>query len=128
MGTAVSAGLESFEANFLNKVALEIRYFKYLHLCRFSDPIMSELCQLKGIKDVTEITHITANNIEEAISEVARAMGASKAQLGLLASKLDSGLSGSSHDILGQIRTTLSANTALLSEVLKVIVVFNTCI
>ena len=77
---------------------------------------------------MTEITHITANNIEEAISEVARAMGASKAQLGLLASKLDSGLSGSSHDILGQIRTTLSANTALLSEVLKVIVVFNTCI
>ena len=86
---------------------------------------MSELCQLKGIKDVSEMTHITVNNLEEALSEVARAMGASKAQVCSLASKLESGMSGSSHDILGQIRTSISANTALLSEALKVIVVFN---
>ena len=88
---------------------------------------MSELCQLKGIKDVSEMTHDTVNTLEVAFSDVAKAIGASRAQVSSLVSKVgvSGGLTGASQDILSQIRTTLSANTALLSEALKVNVVLD---
>ena len=137
VGKAVCAGLETFERNFLNKVALETRseHSRYLPLrssgdfiffSRATDQIMSELCQLKGIKDVSEMTHETVNNLEVAFSDIAKAIGASRAQVSSLVSKVGGGgLTGTSQDILSQIRTTLSANSALLSEALKVNVVLD---
>lgn len=82
---------------------------------------MEEVCVLKGMKSVTDMSHSTLTNMDGAMSEVAKAIGSSKAQMVSLQRKIDANLpTPTNPDVLGQIRTTLSANTALLNEVLKV--------
>jgi len=116
VGQAISAGFQTLELSFANKVAVEMR----AELHRQTNEIMEEVSVLKGMKSVTDMSHNTLTNIDGAMSEVAKAIGSSKAQMLSLHKKIDSNLSSPNNpDVLSQIRTTLSANTTLLNEVLK---------
>ena len=90
-------------------------------ILRQTNEIMKEVCVLQGVKSVTDMSHSTLVSMDGAMSDVAKVIGSTKAQMVSLHKKIDSNLSAPTNpDVLGQIRTTLSANTALLNEVLKV--------
>ena len=72
---------------------------------------MEEVCVLRNIKTVSEMSHRTITNVEEALSEIAGAIGTLNGKL--------SGDQPHAKD-LGQLRIQLSALTALVTASLQV--------
>ena len=72
---------------------------------------MEEVCVLRNIKTVSEMSHRTITNVEEALSEIAGAIGTLNGKL--------SGAQLHAKD-LGLIRIQLSALTALVTASLQV--------
>ena len=99
-------------------------------LClRQNSLVMEEVCVLKGMKSVLESTHSRVNSLEDSLSDIAGGIGVSRSQIALLLEKVSAGAPVQSQvNLLTEIRNGLSANTALLTETLKVssqLVLFN---
>ena len=91
-------------------------------------PIMEVICAIKPVKGIAEASHRRIDGLEESVAEVAGAVGKSCKQVEVLLEKVDT-LASQTHKaelappqigLISQIRTQLSANSALLNEALKV--------
>merc|ERR1719233_1768495 len=88
---------------------------------------MEEVCVTKAIKQIAEATHNRIATLEDSVTEIAIAVGRSAAKISEIHGKVSSGgstpskaeLSPSQFEIISQMRTQLSANSALLNEALK---------
>jgi hypothetical protein len=82
---------------------------------------MEEVCVLKGMKSVLESTHSRVNSLEDSLSDIAGGIRVSRSQISLLLEKVSAGAPVQAQvNLLTEIRNGLSANTALLTETLKV--------
>ena len=78
---------------------------------------MDEVCVLRNIKTVSEMSHKVIANTEEAVSEMARVIGTLNGKI--------SGDSQPQSKALGQLGTKLSALTALIKASLQVKIVID---
>lgn len=93
----------------------------YCFCLRQNSLVMEEVCVLKGMKSVLESTHSRVNTLEDSLSDIAGGIGASRSQIALLLEKVSAGAPAQTQvNLLTEIRNGLSANTALLTEALKV--------
>ena len=83
---------------------------------------MEEVCLLRSMKPTLEANNTQLSNLEDSVSEIAGAIGASRVQISSLLEKITSTahVPAPQADMPGLIRTQLSANTALLKEAIKV--------
>ena len=89
---------------------------------------MEEVCVTKAIKQTAEATHKRIDNLEDSVNEIAVAVGKSTAKISALQGKVSpdgslpskAELSPSQFEIISQMRTQLSTNSALVNEALMV--------
>ena len=82
---------------------------------------MEEVCVLKGMKSVLDATHARVNSLEDSLSDIAGGIGVSRSLITQLLAKLSAGAPTQNQvNLLTEIRCGLSANSALLTETLKV--------
>ena len=82
----------------------------------------------KATKQIAEATHKRIETLEDSVTDIAKAVGKCASKISEIHGKVSSGgsipskaeLSPSQFEIISQIRTQLSANSALLNEALKV--------
>ena len=82
---------------------------------------MDEAGLIKSMKSGMEETHAKVDQLEESLMEITSAVGATHTKIGDLSKILSAGVSSQAQlDLIGQIRSQLSANSALIAESLKV--------
>ena len=82
---------------------------------------MEQIHILPTLKTLAEATHSDIACLSDSVTEIARAIGSSRTQmLPLLQGLASASPSPVQHDLLSEIRTKLSANSALLTESIKV--------
>ena len=84
---------------------------------------MNQIHTLPTLKTLAEVTHSDISCLSDSVTEIARAIGSSFSRTQML--PLLQGLSsGTPHqaqiELISEIRTKLSANSALLKEAIKV--------
>ena len=82
---------------------------------------MDEAGLIKSMKSGMEETHTLMCQVEESLTEIASAVGATHMKVVDLSKRFPTGAPGlPQNDLLTQIRSQLSANSALIAESLKV--------
>ena len=83
---------------------------------------MEEVCLLRSMKPTLEANHTRISNLEDSMTDIANAIGVSRAQISSVLEKItqNAPVHAPQPEILGLIRTQLSANSALLKEAIKV--------
>ena len=82
---------------------------------------MEQIHILPALKALAETTHSDVGCLSDSVTEIARAVGSSRTQILPLLQNLASVTQPQVHpDLLSEIRTKLSANSALLAEAIKV--------
>ena len=140
----VNTGFQVLELSFSDKVATEMRseitrftplFYIFarnsfsnpilllftLNIYRRTEEIMDQIHTLPTLKTLAEVTHSDIACLSDSVTDIARAVGSSRTQMLPLLQGLSSGTPPQAQlDLISEIRTKLSANSALLKEAIKV--------
>jgi len=108
--------IQTLEMGFCSKVGLEMRS----EITRHTEVLMDQIQTLPAIKNLAEDNHSEINNLSESVTEIARTIGSSRSQMLTALKGVSNGPPPQAqHELLSEIRTKLSANSALLKEAIK---------